>query len=172
MWGARLFGNLGNDTLIGSEGNDELDGGAGADWMEGGEGYDVYHLRSADDVIVELAGGGIDGVISYGFLPARRADRERLHRGRLGGGTDRQRWRQHAEWRRGRRHAGGRRRQRQPVRRRGHRQPRRRGGQRPLLPGTDVDTIADSAGVDTVVTDLDWVLAAHRKTSRSPARRT
>ncbi|MGV3573127.1 MAG: M10 family metallopeptidase C-terminal domain-containing protein [Ramlibacter sp.] len=65
QWGSHLEGNAGDDTLVGGEGHDTLDGGAGADTMAGGAGHDAYHLRGAEDTIVEEADGGIDTVISY-----------------------------------------------------------------------------------------------------------
>ncbi len=55
-----LEGGSGDDFLYGGEGNDELTGGAGRDHLEGGSGNDVYNLGADDDVIVELAGEGID----------------------------------------------------------------------------------------------------------------
>lgn len=65
-----------NDTIFGLGGNDSIDGGAGTDRMEGGAGNDIYFVdtyvddakSSNDDLIIELAGGGIDRVnalVSY-----------------------------------------------------------------------------------------------------------
>ena len=63
----------GNDTLIGNDvanwlrgwrGNDTLDGGLGADSLEGGAGDDSYIINETGDSLMELAGGGIDTVIS------------------------------------------------------------------------------------------------------------
>jgi predicted extracellular nuclease len=51
----------GADHIIGGEGNDYLDGGIGADEIAGGAGNDTY-LADSDDIIVELAGGGIDTI--------------------------------------------------------------------------------------------------------------
>jgi Ca2+-binding RTX toxin-like protein len=59
-----LTGGLGRDTLLGMGGNDTLIGGAGvANQLQGGVGDDTYILTVADTVI-ELAGEGIDTVIT------------------------------------------------------------------------------------------------------------
>jgi Ca2+-binding RTX toxin-like protein len=59
-----LVGNAGNNMLDGGDGNDTLNGGLGADTMTGGLGNDVFTVDNTGDVIVELAGGGIDRVDS------------------------------------------------------------------------------------------------------------
>ncbi|HYE01014.1 MAG TPA: right-handed parallel beta-helix repeat-containing protein [Alphaproteobacteria bacterium] len=58
-----ISGTAGNDSLSGDAGNDTLNGGSGADTLVGGAGDDVYFRPDATDVVVELAGGGIDTVI-------------------------------------------------------------------------------------------------------------
>ncbi len=54
------------DTIFGNAGKDSIDGGAGDDRMVGGAGDDTYFVRSAGDVVEELAGGGYDIVWAYG----------------------------------------------------------------------------------------------------------
>jgi Ca2+-binding RTX toxin-like protein len=72
-----LYGNAGNDTLLGGGGNDTLDGGLGADSMEGGAGSDTYYIDDAGDVMLELAGGGYDRVVTA-FNWTLAAEFERL----------------------------------------------------------------------------------------------
>lgn len=57
-----LEGNDGNDLLLGGGSSDMLEGGAGANTLSGGGGDDYYFISSGDDVVTELAGGGVDRV--------------------------------------------------------------------------------------------------------------
>ncbi|TDR94744.1 calcium-binding protein [Enterovirga rhinocerotis] len=61
-FGDILIAGLGNDSLSGGGGNDRLDGGLGADTMTGGTGNDIFVVDNVGDVVVELAGEGIDQV--------------------------------------------------------------------------------------------------------------
>ena len=59
-----MAGNAGANLLAGGAGNDTLDGGAGADTLLGGEGDDVFHVRGAEDAVVEWSGQGRDTVVA------------------------------------------------------------------------------------------------------------
>ena len=72
-----LGGGAGNDILIGGAGNDILDGQAGRDTMTGGDGDDIYYVDDAGDVVIELAGGGID-TVRTGFTHTLAANVENL----------------------------------------------------------------------------------------------
>ena len=60
----RITGRVGNDTLMGDAGNDTLDGGRGNDSMVGGTGNDTYLVDSFTDLVIEMAGGGTDTVLT------------------------------------------------------------------------------------------------------------
>ena len=59
-----LQGGSGNDILDGSLGNDTLDGGTGDDMLVGGAGDDKYIVDSTGDVVQEVAGGGVDTIVT------------------------------------------------------------------------------------------------------------
>ncbi|ULB09594.1 M10 family metallopeptidase C-terminal domain-containing protein [Cereibacter azotoformans] len=56
-------GGKGNDVIIGNSAHNDLSGGGGSDTLRGGAGNDIYRVDGGDRVI-ELAGNGIDRVIS------------------------------------------------------------------------------------------------------------
>jgi Ca2+-binding RTX toxin-like protein len=60
----RLFGHDGNDVIDGRAGDDYIDGGRGADVMRGGPGDDTYVVDDPGDQVIELAGEGLDSVLS------------------------------------------------------------------------------------------------------------
>lgn len=62
--GVQIFGNSGVNRLWGGAGADILDGGRGIDTLEGGAGDDTYYIDNATEVVIELAGGGVDTVYS------------------------------------------------------------------------------------------------------------
>jgi len=74
----QLYGGDGADVLIGGAGQDLLDGGAGVDQLAGGAGDDTYRVDESGDVIVELAGEGIDVVQSTAYSYALSANVEHL----------------------------------------------------------------------------------------------
>ena len=57
-------GNGLNNTLTGNAEKNVLNGGAGADTMAGGAADDTYTVDNIGDVVIELANGGIDTVVS------------------------------------------------------------------------------------------------------------
>ena len=57
-------GNAAANLIVGNSGNNLLDGRAGADTMEGGLGNDTYMVETAGDIVIELANGGTDDVLS------------------------------------------------------------------------------------------------------------
>jgi hypothetical protein len=63
--GTTLIGSANADTITGGAGADTIIGGLGGDSMTGGAGNDVYVFAAnpdANDVIVELPGGGTDRI--------------------------------------------------------------------------------------------------------------
>lgn len=59
-----ILGHQGFDFLYGDDGDDVLDGGANDDDLFGGQGNDTYYLDSTGDSVTEVAGEGIDTVVS------------------------------------------------------------------------------------------------------------
>ncbi|MDB5679412.1 calcium-binding protein, partial [Sphingomonas bacterium] len=72
-----LTGNSDHQILAGNAGNNTIDGGGGGDRMKGGAGNDTYIIRSAADVIVEVAGEGDDtakAAVSYTLSAAAQVE--------------------------------------------------------------------------------------------------
>ena len=67
LTGAGNLTGVGNqlaNKITGNSGNDILDGKGGADTLIGGAGDDTYYVDDPNDVVIELAGGGFDRVIT------------------------------------------------------------------------------------------------------------
>ncbi len=73
-----LVGNSGANRLNGGAGNDTLDGGSGNDTMAGGTGNDTYHVNVSTDVVTEVAGEGIDTIMSSVTLTLPSGEVENL----------------------------------------------------------------------------------------------
>ena len=77
-----LIGDIGADSLVGGAGDDYLDGGLGVDSMVGGAGDDFYEVDVAGDIVIELAGQGIDTIEStFNFSLAALGNVENLFLG-------------------------------------------------------------------------------------------
>jgi serralysin len=68
---ANVVANDLNNTIIGNNAANIIKGGGGDDRMEGLGGDDTYYVDSRDDVVVEVAGGGVDTVFSEASFDAR-----------------------------------------------------------------------------------------------------
>ena len=84
----------GADRLTGGLGNDTLDGGFGGDRMLGGAGNDTYIVDHADDRAIDLAGEGVDTVLSSVRFVLGCRDRTACADRHAGGGRCGQRARQ------------------------------------------------------------------------------
>jgi Ca2+-binding RTX toxin-like protein len=62
--GSYVVGNDVNNLLVGNTGADTLVGGIGADTLVGAAGDDFYIIADQDDVIIELAAGGNDTILT------------------------------------------------------------------------------------------------------------
>lgn len=73
----RMVGSAAVNVLDGGGGNDWLDGGKGGDTLIGGAGNDIFTVDSLDDVVIEVANGGLDLVRSAvdGYTLAPQVER-------------------------------------------------------------------------------------------------
>jgi Ca2+-binding RTX toxin-like protein len=62
-----IIGGAGDDKLAGGAGHDSLNGGKGHDTLAGGDGNDLY-FADGDDVLVDIADGGLDVVWASGTV--------------------------------------------------------------------------------------------------------
>lgn len=73
-----LTGNKIPNMLIGNAGANTIDGAGGGDTMQGLEGDDIYVVRHANDLVLEMAGGGYDTVRTLIDYAAGNANIERI----------------------------------------------------------------------------------------------
>lgn len=58
------MGNLADNILVGNAADNALDGQQGADTLKGGDGNDRYRVDQAGDHVIELAGQGVDTILT------------------------------------------------------------------------------------------------------------
>ncbi|MFN4296011.1 MAG: hypothetical protein ACK4FB_04155, partial [Brevundimonas sp.] len=73
-----LVGNDLDNDIIGNNAANIIKGGGGADRMEGRGGDDTYYVDNRGDVVIEVAGGGIDTVFTTVSFDARTTHVENL----------------------------------------------------------------------------------------------
>ena len=63
----KLTVNTARDTFIDAQGGNDMltGGGIGHNTLSGGAGDDTYNVKSENDTVAELAGGGVDTVVAY-----------------------------------------------------------------------------------------------------------
>ncbi|MEO3473016.1 M10 family metallopeptidase [Roseomonas sp. CAU 1739] len=76
--GNMLLGGAGDDTLDGGGGADTLDGGTGNDLMIGGAGNDRYVVYGTADIVLEVADGGTDTLVTWKRIHVLEAEVEVL----------------------------------------------------------------------------------------------
>lgn len=87
--GQRINGNDDPNTLTGGDFNDIIDGRGDVDLLIGGLGGDTYIFDNEDDRAIELAGEGIDKIISSARLNAQVAGFENIEIFELSGTANR-----------------------------------------------------------------------------------
>ncbi|MFN4297559.1 MAG: M10 family metallopeptidase C-terminal domain-containing protein [Brevundimonas sp.] len=75
---ANIVANDLDNVIIGNNAANVIKGGAGDDYMEGRGGNDTYYVDSRGDVVVEVAGGGIDTVYTTVSFDARQTHVENI----------------------------------------------------------------------------------------------
>ncbi|WP_119302516.1 calcium-binding protein [Dongia deserti] len=81
-------GNSLNNLLVGNDYDNVLNGRAGADTMVGGKGNDTYYFDNPGDSVTEVAGEGVDTIISTIAFNNAIANIENYDFSKLTGGVD------------------------------------------------------------------------------------